>query len=265
MKQSKSKKKQAITVNQGELLFPDLKFLSPLCLKILLLWKAEQLFDLALRMSELSSALKRYDDFPDDEISHLFYSKLDRSIENKFVDYTLAACVEFKIITMDELETFALAGHTDINITTLQKSFEFARGVLKIKINELYSLVMLASACSVLSSVYRLNKESMQENILKTFIAMEHRLTNKACEAIGYWTAKLEERRRNKEGGAQVKKEKGEKNKESIKKIMDDLGISSMNFKNNKTLKEKFYNRAKKETGLYEKRISEIGRNISKE
>ena len=32
MKQSKLKEKQDLTVNQGELLFPDLKFLSPLCL-----------------------------------------------------------------------------------------------------------------------------------------------------------------------------------------------------------------------------------------
>lgn len=205
MKPSKSKKKQAISVNQEELLFPDLEFLSPLCLKVLLLWKAEQLHDLALRISDLSSALNKCGDFPNDEESHRFYSKLSRSYKDKFIDFSLAACVKFKIITTDELETFILAGHTSININTLQKSFAFARGVLKIKINESYSLIMLAAACSAVSSVYRLNKDNMQENVLINFIAIEHRLTAKACEVIGYWTRRLEGNKNSQKGGIRPK------------------------------------------------------------
>jgi len=228
MKKSKSKQKQAFIVNQAEQLFPDLEFLSPLCLKNLLVWKAEQLFDLALRISELSSALKKWGDFPDDEESNLFYSKLNRSTKNKFVDFTLAACVEFEIITMGELETVVLTGHTAINITTLQKSFEFALRVLKIKISEPHSLVTLASACSILSSVYRLNKDSIQENILKTFIAIEHRLTAKSCEAIGYWSQKLERKIIAKEGQKTKKEQRLVKEKsviDNIKKILNDQKI----------------------------------------
>jgi len=80
MKQSKLKEKQDLTVNQGELLFPDLKFLSPLCLNNLLLWKAEQLHDLALRMSELISALQKKGDISDDEETN---SNESENVENK--------------------------------------------------------------------------------------------------------------------------------------------------------------------------------------
>jgi polyhydroxyalkanoate synthesis regulator phasin len=205
MKQSKLKEKQDLTVNQGELLFPDLKFLSPLCLKTLLLWKAEQLHDLALRMSELISALQKKGDISDDEEMHSFYSKMSRSIKNNYIDVPLAVCADFKIITMDELNTFVRKKRTDINITNLRKCFEFAQGVLRIKIKEPYLLVLLASACSIVSLLYRVVKEPLQEDMLKTFIAIEHRLTAKSCEAIGYWTKKLEGRKGSQKGGVKPK------------------------------------------------------------
>lgn len=205
MKQSKNKEKRA-TVNQEELLFPDLTAISPLCLKTLLSWKAEQLHDLALRISELSSALnKKFGDFPDYEESHSFYSNLSRTTKNKYLDFPLAACAEFKIVTIDELNAFGRNGHTDIKINHLQKCFEFAQVVLRIKIKEPHSLLLLASACSAVSLLYRIIHEPLQEDMLKTFIAVEHLLTSKTCEAIGYWTRRLEGKKGSQKGGGQPK------------------------------------------------------------
>jgi hypothetical protein len=154
-----------------ESLFPDLTALSPLCLKTLLSWKAEQLHDLALRISELSSALnKKFGDFPDYEESHRFYSNLSRTTKNKYLDFPLAACAEFKIVTIDELNAFVRNGHTDIKINHLQKCFEFAQGVLRIKIKEPPSLLLLASACSAVSLLYRIINEPLQEDMLKTLV-----------------------------------------------------------------------------------------------
>ena len=206
MKQCKSKKTQAFIVNQAEQLFPDLEFLAPLCLKNLLRWKAEQLHDLALRVSELSSALNtKFGDFPDYEESHRFYSKLNRSTKNKYLEFPLAACVDLKIINMDELNTFVRKRHIDINITNLQKCFAFAQGVVRIKIKEPHALLLLASACSAVSLLYRIINQPLQEDMLKTFIAIEHLLTTKTCETIGYWTKKLDEKKGSQIGGGKHK------------------------------------------------------------
>lgn len=201
MGKTKSKKK-AITINQEELLFPDLKFLSPLCLNSLLLWKAEQLHDLALRIFKLSSALnEKFGDFPDYEESHLFYSKLSRATKNNYIGFPMKACVEYKIITLDEINTFVRKSRIDVNITHLQKSFEFAQRVLRIKIEEPHLLLLLASACSVVSLLYRTINENLQEDMKKTFIAIEHLLTTKSCEAIGFWTKVLKGKKSSKKGG----------------------------------------------------------------
>jgi len=228
MVKTKSKKK-AVTVNQGELLFPDLKFLSPLCLKSLLLWKAEQLHDLALRISELSSALnKKFGDFPDYEESHLFYSKLSRSTKNNYIGFTMKACVDYKIITLEEINAFVRKSRIDVNITHLQKSFEFAQGILRIKIEEPHLLLLLASACSVVSLLYRTINENLQEDMLKTFIAIQHMLTAKSHEAIGYWTTELKGKKASKKGGEAPKQKKGLV--EAIKKFKEKPSMKSKGY-----------------------------------
>ena len=157
---------------------------------------------MTLRISELSSALnKKFGDFPDYEESHRFYSNLSRTTKNKYLDFPLAACAEFKIVTIDELNAFVSNGHTDIKINHLQKSFEFAQGVLRIKIKEPHSLLLLASACFAVSLLYRIINEPLQEDMLKIFIAVEHCLTAKSCEAIGHWTARLKEKKRSQRAG----------------------------------------------------------------
>lgn len=201
MGKSESRKK-AVTVNQVTPLYPDLDSLIFLNLKTLLYWKAEQLHDLGLRIAELSSALnKKYGDFPDYEESHRFYSKLNRSTKNNFTKFPLAACIEFKIITMDELNTFVRKHRIAINITHLQKCFEFAQTVLKIKIKKPHSLLLLSSACSAVSLLYRIIKEPLQEDMLKAFVAIDHSLTSKSNEAIGYWTMELKGKKASKKGG----------------------------------------------------------------
>jgi len=182
MKQSKSKEKQAITVNQEELLFPDLKFLSPLCLNNLLLWKAEQLHYLTIKITALISGLEIKGYIPNDEEMHSIYNKLTRSTKNESVD-----------ITEDK-------------IPTLKEGLGLAREMLEIKIEAPYSLKYLLSTCSMVSLLYRYNKECLQENVLKTFIAIEHHLTAKSWEAIGYWTKRLEGKFDSQKGGQMPKK-----------------------------------------------------------
>jgi len=220
-------KKKADTVNKEELLFPDLQTLSPLCLKMLLLWKAEQLFDLNLRISELSAALnKKFGDFPDYEESYRFYSTLSRSTKNNYIGFPVAACAEFKIITMDELNTFVRKRRIDIDTTHLQKCFEFAQEVLRIKIKEPHLLLLLGAACSVVSLLYRTINENLQEDMLKTFIAIEHLLTTKSCEAIGYWTRKLIENKGGQQGGKASKQKPGLVT--AIKKFKEKSDTKSM-------------------------------------
>ena len=195
-------RKKAVTVNQVPPLYPDLDALPFLNLKNLLYWKAEQLHDLGLRISELSSALNnKFGDFPDYEESHRFYSKLSRSTKNNYTKFPLEACTEFDIITMDELNTFVREHRIGVNITNLQKGFGFAQTVLKIKIKNPHALLLLASACSAVSLLYRIIKEPLQEDILKSFVAIDHSLTSKSNEAIGFWTMELKGKKASKKGG----------------------------------------------------------------
>jgi hypothetical protein len=91
---------KAVTVNKVPPLYPDLDSLLFLNLKTLLYWKAEQLHDLGLRISELSSALnKKFSDFPDYEESYRFYSTLSRSTKNNYIGFPLAVCTKFNIIS----------------------------------------------------------------------------------------------------------------------------------------------------------------------
>lgn len=92
-------------------------------------------------------------------------------------------------------------------------------------------------------------------------------IIGKANEFIGYLTAKTEESRRNAEGGAKAKKEKGRKNQEALKRIMEDLEIPSLNiFRKDKKLRDRFIDSARKETdSLSPKRIFDLARAIQKE
>ena len=198
----KKSKQELTTDNWLAEQFPDLNELFLLNIMSLLSWKADKLYDLSLRTSELVSALNRkFGDFPSYEESLRFYSKLDKSIKNNFIDLAIRGCDQFQIISEEEFKKIAKTGHIDINLTNLKKSFEFARVVAKIKVSDEQSLILLGAACSVVRLLYILNKEPMQDDVLKSFIAIEHLLTSKLHEAIGYWTLILKGKKEGKIAG----------------------------------------------------------------
>lgn len=227
MKNSKSKKKRVITVDQAHPLFPELDTLYLLNLKTLLRWKAERLFDLVFRMTDLLFALnKKFNDFPDYEEAHRFYRTLDESVKGKYIDFAVRACDEFKIITLDEFNAIVSRGRANINMPHLKNGFEFAQSVLKIKIDEGHALLLLSAACSVVSLLYRISKENLPDDMLKSFIAVDHLLTCRSHEAIGYWTSRLEGKKHGQMGGRVEKKLSGLV--AAIKKFKEESGNKSI-------------------------------------
>ncbi|HOX91183.1 MAG TPA: hypothetical protein PK508_01805 [Candidatus Paceibacterota bacterium] len=106
------------------------------------------------------------------------------------------------------------------------------------------------------------------------YMKLETYIIQISCEALGYWTAKLEERIKNETHGAKAMKDKGNKNKEAIRQVMKEQNITSMDFRGDKNKREIFYETAKKRTketdtrnkqSLTESRIQKIGRQILKE
>jgi hypothetical protein len=90
-------------------------------------------------------------------------------------------------------------------------------------------------------------------------------ITGKSHEAIGYWTAKMEGKKRTPGGGAKAMEERGKANAEAIKKIIAELGVRSLSvFRQDKKLRGSFYDKAKTATfhgaPLSEDRISKIAR-----
>jgi hypothetical protein len=111
------------------------------------------------------------------------------------------------------------------------------------------------------------NYKHLNEKDLIKFDAIERNLLSAACEEIGYWKAKLEEKMRNQKGGANTKKRLGAKNKEAIGIIINELRIKSFTlFKKDKKLRNLFFEKVKEKTGLTsENRIFVIGRECIKE
>jgi hypothetical protein len=87
----------------------------------------------------------------------------------------------------------------------------------------------------------------------------------KVYELSGYWTAKMEGKKRTPGGGAKAMEERGKANAEAIKKIIAELGVRQLSvFRQDKKLRESFYDKAKIATyhgaPLSEDRISKIAR-----
>lgn len=206
MRKKKSVKKQTVTVSQEELLFPDLDPPLPLCLKVLLLWRAEQLFNLGLRVSKCISALQEYTDFPDEAEMNSFLNKCSKFKKAQFVGNAAKGCLA-------------------LGITTIEDSFRAVREALNGKIDNPQSLASLRFACLTASIIYRHEHVGMQQNELETFCILEQRLTNKTCETIGYWTAVLKEKKRNKHSAEEKSKrakERGSKIEPLIKAIAEE-------------------------------------------
>ena len=161
----------------------------------------------------------------------------------------------------------------ELNQTTIKKVFDYIAELLReLDINKQESLGLLMESCADLCACGS-DYDMMKDNEKDRFMLLEHVLRSNACEALGYWTAKLEEMNRNKKISAKVMEDKGKKNKEAIKKVIEDLGITSLKvFRKDKKLRGHFYETALKKTidrkynaSLSEKRIADIAREILKE
>lgn len=144
----------------------------------------------------------------------------------------------------------------------------------KANIEKQESLEVYLIGCIKLLHLYDEKIYSLATDKDKMMMLMsEHLLLKNSCEAIGYWTAKLEEMKRNKKGGGEKMKSRGENNKGAIKIVLAELKIKSLLvFKKDRELRDRFMTKAKEKTKdeqynlpLSEKRIMDIARNVLKD
>jgi hypothetical protein len=211
-----------------------------------LLLKSKLVLDLSVRLYTCEQALRSYDDIPD-IIEGTDYSMI--------VSDAAKDCKTFEPTTNDKIDDKASRNDA---MKTLKK------GQL-CKIHDKGSLRELSICCVILGDFYS-SASDLDTRVIDKYITTVNRLCDaiigKSHEAIGYWTAKLEEKKRNMEGGAKKKSEKGKKNQDGIKHILSELKITSLSvFRNDKKLRAEFYEKCKKATDLdSEDRISKIAR-----
>jgi hypothetical protein len=141
-----------------------------------------------------------------------------------------------------------------------------------INIRDKESFRKMTDYCYIVESVYKKIAEEVAQKgkksaaeinyYMQTGFYLSTDIMQKYFLLIGYWTAK-EESRKNNPGGLAMKN-RGEKNKDIIKTLLEDLEIKSLKvFRTNKTLRNKFYDMAKQLTDCdSEDRISKIARPI---
>jgi hypothetical protein len=250
MMQIKNQKQRIISGNKETIKTKKKNHLAkiPFDIRGMLLLRSQHLFALGFRLALCYGSLQSYNDMPD-------------TIETNSILHDLGT------VSKNELANNTNSAFELLNIKSDKECADIVLEALECKIYEQKSFRTLVYACFALSCLYDSLYPAIQEDEMDTFCRAEDILTRRSHEAIGYWTAKLEEKRRNMNGGAKAKKEKGRKNREAIEKVMDDLGISSLNiFRINKELRDKFYAFAKKETDMLSpKRIYDLANIIQKE
>jgi hypothetical protein len=116
-------------------------------------------------------------------------------------------------------------------------------------LDEVSDKLMLATNCiSILYGWTANNSLKADVPLLSKLDVIGMRAIAKSNEFIGYWTAKMEERERNK-SGADTMKEKGLATDAAIREVLSKYQIKSFQcFRKNKKLRESFYKEAKTET-----------------
>ena len=214
MKQSKSRKKKSATVN------PEI--LPVANLDSLLKWKALQLIVLGHKIFVCMFALKEYSNFPSDLAVYRHIYESSKTNQENTVTLIATKCA-------------------DLNINTLQECFNYVEeNIKKSKIYERQSLEFLNLSCWILG-VHSYEKDIQEKDMIK-FVHLEQILRNISCEAIGYWTAKLEEMKHGK-NNAHKRTEKKEERKTKLREWM-------------RTMKPKDYRlRAQKEFDITERTV----------
>ena len=141
-------------------------------------YKANKLQAEGLHLSILIYSLNKFDDYPiDSAYRHIFENvKINPKDFNKIIAPLYA----------------------DLTIDTFQNCFDYVNETIeKSKITKRECLVSLMLCCWKLSDLY-IYEKNIQDRDKEIFSFLEDVLRSKSCEAIGYWTAKLEHKKRSK-------------------------------------------------------------------
>lgn len=184
--------------------------LSPADLEKYLQWKATQLTVLGYKLNACIEALKKYVSFPNaievkNNIIESYTSLMERV--NKFRQDTGLSEKEAKEYifcleaTNDDKSPIALVARhkTTEHEVCMQDHLNRIEEILKTtKIPERQSLTALCQCCTLLGLQYMIKRDDVQKKDMRQFARIEHDLRDVSCEALGYWSAKLEMMKQNK-------------------------------------------------------------------
>lgn len=221
----KSKKKKVINNNHDDFVSTDIdKFLR---------WKALQLVVLGYRMFASIKALKQYLSFPCQEevlisITDNITGMID-AIKNfnqlAGISEEEAGGYNFYITSIDEknpLTILAEKKHREDEVTFQEHLQKIETFLKTITITDLQSFAELSQCNMAFGTHYFLSKDKILKKDMRKFALLEHKMRDTSCEAIGYWTAKLEEKKRNQEN-VKTRTTKKEKNKAILKEWMTTM------------------------------------------
>jgi len=177
-----------------------------------ILWRSDQLFDLSMRLYLCEVALRQY-------------SKVATSIEaDRFADSIREnAAAHKEEISIDLCDLSEILN--SIGISDEDKLNDIIDGSFNCDISERDSLKKLGRSCLLLSTLYdyiKFNWNVKERTTFLTTLALYNdTITSKSHESIGYWSAKLEEMKRNKIAVAPRTKKKDEKKAYLSEMLMD--------------------------------------------
>ena len=146
--------------------------------------RAKALRELFLKAFKLGQRLHDYGEAPtDEEIENIVESK-DLFNQNKI---------------KSEIGIGAIRLSEALGVFSFENVFNEAKTTLsKVRISEELSFLKLGKACDSLGKYYFYKYPDITYDEVINFDLFEHRLIKKTSEALGYWTAKLEHKKRSK-------------------------------------------------------------------
>ena len=212
----------------------DTDVLTPDDLARFLRWKATQLTILGHKLEYCIEALKKYIFLPNSKevLSNITenYNFLMDSLKKFRQDTELSEEEEKEYIfcleaTNDDKSPVALVARykTTEHEVCIQDHLNRIEEILKTtKITERQSLTALCQCCIILGLQYWFKKDDVQKKDMRQFARIEHKLRDVSCEALGYWTAKLEMMKQNKKN-VKIKTTRKDERKTELKEWMKTM------------------------------------------
>lgn len=141
------------------------------------------------------------------------------------------------------------------------------RTIRSLDIKDIESFGRMAEICKYLEdgfSLYNNYPDIITAKTVSYFLVYSNAAIGKIYELIGYWTAKMERPKKN--PGAEAMKKRGERNRKTVKEVLDKLQIEDTSkFRHDKKLREQFFAMTKQLADCgSEDRILKIARSIVK-